>query len=66
MPSVNRLGEAASTVRWTLEEVPGGTRLSLEHTGLPQGAAAFDLTLALDEGWDKHLQQMREAVHRSD
>ncbi len=64
--TIKPMGEAVSTVRWTLQDVPGGTRLSLEHTGLPQGAAAFDLTLALDEGWDKHLQQMRDALHPSD
>lgn len=64
--TVAPMGDAISTVRWTLEDVPGGTRLSLEHTGLPQGAAAFGLALALDEGWDKHLQQMRDALHPSD
>lgn len=61
--TVGPMGDAVSTVRWTLEDVPGGTRLSLEHTGLPQCADAFGLTLALDEGWDKHLQQMRDDLH---
>ncbi|WP_417589701.1 SRPBCC family protein [Pararhodobacter oceanensis] len=57
------MGEATSTVIWNLTEVPGGTRLSLEHTGLPQGAEAFDLTLALDKGWDDHISRMRAALH---
>ena len=57
------MGDAVSTVKWTLEDVPGGTRLSLEHSGLPQGAEAFGLTLALDEGWDKHLQRLRDHIH---
>lgn len=63
--TVSPMGEAVSTVRWTLEDVPGGTRLSLSHTGLPQAAEAFDLTLALDEGWDKHLQHMRDHLHEA-
>lgn len=57
------MGEATSTVKWTLEDVAGGTRLSLEHTGLPQGADAFGLTLALDKGWDEHISRMRADIH---
>ena len=64
--TVAPMGEAVSTVRWTLQDVPGGTQLSLEHSGLPQGVEAFGITLALDEGWDKHLQQMRDALHEND
>ncbi len=61
--TVGPMGDAVSTVRWTLTPVTGGTRLHLRHTGLPQGEAAFGLTLALDHGWDKHLDQMRDALH---
>lgn len=57
------MGGAMSTVKWTLEDVPGGTRLSLIHEGLPGAAEAFGLTLALDHGWDKHLMQMRDGLH---
>lgn len=57
------MGDAVSTVKWALDEVPGGTRLSLEHSGLPQGAEAFGLTLALDKGWDDHLGRMRSSLH---
>ncbi|WP_342078674.1 SRPBCC domain-containing protein [Yoonia sp. SS1-5] len=57
---------AVSTVTWTLDEVPGGTRLSLVHEGLPEGEAAFGLTLALDKGWDDHLGRMRAALHDVD
>ena len=53
------MGDTESLVRWTLEELPEGTRLSLVHEGLPQGADAFGLLLALDEGWDNHLRRMR-------
>ncbi|SDM06627.1 SRPBCC family protein [Aliiruegeria lutimaris] len=53
------LQERETTVLWTLEAVPGGTRLSLEHDGLPEGEGAFGLILALDEGWDAHLGALR-------
>lgn len=61
--TVGPMGDAVSTVKWSLRDVPGGTELALEHTGLPQGAEAFGLTLALDKGWDDHLMQMRGALH---
>jgi len=54
---------ATSTVKWQLDEVAGGTRLSLEHSGLPEGAEAFGLTLALDKGWDDHMGRMRASLH---
>lgn len=57
------MGDAVSTVKWSLHEVPGGTHLSLVHEGLPQGADAFGLTLALDKGWDDHLGRMRADAH---
>lgn len=57
------MGDRTSTVKWLLEEVAGGTRLSLRHEGLPQGEEAFDLTLALDKGWDDHLARMRASAH---
>lgn len=61
--TVKPMGDATSLVKWTLNEVPGGTQLSLEHEGLPDTAEAFDLILALDKGWDEHFGQMREALH---
>ena len=57
------MGDAVSTVTWLLTEVPGGTNLTLHHVGLPQGADAFGLTLALDKGWDDHLGRMRGHLH---
>ncbi|WP_425044036.1 SRPBCC family protein [Primorskyibacter sp. S87] len=59
---VKPMGDTVSTVSWTLTAVPGGTRLSLLHEGLPQGAEAFGLVLALDNGWDEHFASMRKAV----
>lgn len=61
--TVKPMGDAVSLVKWTLTEVAGGTELSLEHEGLPSAVEAFDLTLALDKGWDDHFMQMREALH---
>ncbi len=60
---VKPLGDHETRVIWTLEDVPGGTRLTLEHAGLPAGAEAFDLTLALDKGWDDHISRMRDGIH---
>tara|TARA_R110002094_G_scaffold175012_2_gene155616 strand:+ start:352 stop:765 length:414 start_codon:yes stop_codon:yes gene_type:complete len=56
------MGDKVSTVKWSLGEVAGGTRLSLVHEGLPQGEEAFGLTLALDKGWDDHLARMRASA----
>ena len=61
--TVKPMGNAVSLVKWTLTPVAGGTRLSLEHSGLPQHAEAFDLMLALDKGWDDHISRMRASVH---
>ncbi|WP_298257347.1 SRPBCC domain-containing protein [uncultured Litoreibacter sp.] len=61
--TITPMGDATSTVKWRLEDVAGGTRLSLEHIGLPQGEEAFGLTLALDKGWDEHLGRLRADAH---
>ena len=57
------MGDATSTVKWTLEDVAGGTRLSLVHEGLPAGEEAFGLTLALDKGWEGHFADLRKGLH---
>lgn len=64
--TIGPMGDATSTVVWTLEAVPGGTRLSLEHSGLPQGEDAFGLTLALDKGWDDHMSRMRADIGQTE
>ena len=61
--TITPMGDAVSTVRWALDEVPGGTKLTLKHEGLPAGEAAFGLTLALDKGWDDYLARMRADAH---
>ena len=64
--TVGPMGDAVSTVAWTLSDVAGGTHLHLRHTGLPQGAEAFGITLALDKGWDDHIGRMRNHLHGED
>lgn len=50
-------------VTWTLEEVTGGTRLTMVHTGLEAaGQDGFGLVMALDVGWDEHFGRMRNAT----
>lgn len=61
--TVAPMGDAVSTVKWRLEELDVGTRLSLEHEGLSTDAEAFGLTLALDKGWDEHIGRMRTSLH---
>jgi len=60
---IKPIGDAISTVKWTLTEVAGGTQISLEHIGLPQNSESYGLTLALDKGWDDHLARMRTDAH---
>ncbi len=64
--TVKPMGDAVSLVKWSLEPVAGGTRLSLEHSGLPESADTFGLTLALDKGWDDHIARMRTSIHDMD
>ncbi|MCF2870031.1 SRPBCC domain-containing protein [Octadecabacter sp. G9-8] len=64
--TIPHMPDNVSTVRITLEDVFGGTRLTLVHEGLPLGEDAFDFVLALDKGWDGHFGQLRDAVHGTD
>lgn len=64
--TIGPMGDGTSTVKWSLDEVAGGTRLSLVHEGLPAAEEAFGLTLALDKGWEGHFGQLRDALHGTD
>ena len=59
--SVKPMGDAVTTVSWTLEEAAGGTRLTLVHEGVGEAteAAGFGVLFALDVGWDKHFEKLR-------
>lgn len=51
-----------SELKWTLEDVGNGTKLTLEHSGMSVEGEAFNLIMHLDTGWDKHLGALREAA----
>ena len=61
--TIEPLGGAMTTVAWALSPIEGGTRLALEHTGLPDNAEALDLILAMDAGWEEHMGRMRTGLH---
>ncbi len=49
--SVGPLNGRMTTVEWRITDTPGGVRLDLDHTGLPEDAETYGLILALDKGW---------------
>ncbi len=59
--TVKPMGDAVTTVKWTLEDAAGGTRVSLSHEGIGDalGDAAMGLLMALDKGWDEHFTKLR-------
>lgn len=60
--TIKPMNGVMSNVTWTLEEALGGTRLSLEHTGIEKvGEAALGLLTGLDSGWDRHIGKLRDA-----
>lgn len=61
--SIAPMNGASSHVVWTLQDVPGGTRLNLTHSGLPANEESFGLALALDKGWEDHMARMRADIH---
>lgn len=58
--TVGPLNGTMTTVDWRLTTAPGGTQLSLEHSGLPEGAEGYGLVLALDKGWHGFLGNLHE------
>ena len=62
--TIEPLKGAMTTVTWLLQEMKGGTRLTLQHEGIgaAAGEGALPLLLALDSGWDAHLGRLRAAV----
>jgi len=62
--TIKPLGTATTTVSWTLDEVAGGTRVTLVHEGIAEasGEAALGLLMALDSGWDSHFGKLREKM----
>ncbi|WP_269582413.1 SRPBCC family protein [Roseibium sp. Sym1] len=62
--TIKPLNGAMTTVRWTLEDAAGGTRLTLSHEGIEQaaGEAALMMLSALDAGWEAHFGRLREVA----
>lgn len=62
--TIKPLGGAMTTVTWDLQEVQGGMKLSLTHSGIEEaaGEAAMGLLLALDVGWAKHILKLRGGI----
>ena len=60
--TIGPLEGAMTTVTWTLDEIQNGTKLTLKHEGIEAaaGQAAIGLLLALDKGWDKHVDSLRD------
>ena len=50
------LDRPVTKVTWTLEPIPGGTKLQLEHTGF-QGLGGVMLSMLLGSGWGKMLRK---------
>lgn len=59
--SLKPMGDAITTVSWTLEAAAGGTRLTLLHEGMGDATkdSGFGFLFALDAGWDKHFEKLR-------
>ena len=64
--TVGPLQGEMTIVDWTLEPVHGGTRLSLEHSGLPENGEAYGLVLALDEGWHGFVGNLHQIAALED
>lgn len=61
--TVKPLAGVMTKVTWLLDDVQGGTRLTLIHEGLDKAEGSpLGLILALDKGWDEHLAGLRRAV----
>lgn len=58
--TVGPMNGQMSQVEWTLADAPGGTQLTLVHSGLPENAEGFGLVLALDKGWHGFLGNMQQ------
>ena len=62
--TIDMLGGNMTTITWNLEEVAGGTKLSLSHQGIEKaaGEAALAILTALDAGWDRHFGKLRQVA----
>lgn len=58
-------GGVDTVLTWTLESVPGGTRLTLDHTGF-RGIRGFFVSAILGKGWGSRIlfQNLPALLHR--
>ena len=61
---IGPFGGRETVVTWVLDDVAGGTRLTLTHDGIAEAAGAepLGLLMALDNGWDEHLGDLRKVA----
>jgi len=54
--------ETVTTVKWSLEEVNGKTKLYLEHSGISgyQGDTAVTMFNSFDKGWDNCVSELNQ------
>ena len=58
--SVKPFPAIETEVEWVLDEVEGGTRITMRHSGMMgAGIEGFDMLTAVDGGWDGHFAKMR-------
>lgn len=58
--SVKPFPSLVTEVEWHLDEIEGGTRITLHHSGMVGvGADGLNMLMAVDGGWDGHFSQMR-------
>lgn len=58
--TIGPMAGAMSAVEWELHDAPGGTRLTLVHSGLPDNVDGFGMVLALDKGWHGFLRNLHD------
>ncbi|SNZ06293.1 SRPBCC family protein [Cohaesibacter gelatinilyticus] len=58
---------AFSTLVWTLEELDGGTKLTLQHEGVVEAmeGASLPIFMSLDKGWDGFFVNIRGILNAS-
>lgn len=59
---------ASSTLTWILEELDGGTKLTLHHEGVVEAmeGSSLPIFMSLDKGWDGFFVNMRGILNASE
>lgn len=66
---IGPFGGNETTLTWQLVDAAGGTQLTLSHEGIAEAlgqdapdAGVMGLLMALDHGWDKHFDKLRNGI----